>query len=278
MRYPAALCPLAIAAVVASSQADAKRAGAIVNDAAHFYHQGLFDSALVRLEALQSQGPFKRRDSLSLYQYLGMASARLGQDSQAVAYFTRLLRLDSLFQFPKNEDAQVLQAFDRAHEAKNAAGIPEASAIPGAGNPSAPPPAPSESAPATFAGLSLRSAPPAPAGSTETLSLRASGGLTEKTGPGNAHVGLALGAVPLGAGWLVRNRVKHGVALGILQAGGIAISIYASEMQSREENDAFRVKNENERGNLQSWQWVQRVSLSTALGAYLFSLIASAGD
>ena len=35
---------------------------------------------------------------------------------------------------------------------------------------------------------------------------------------------------------------------------------------------------DSELDSVHGWQWVQRVSLSTALGAYLFSLIASSGE
>ncbi|HKP94835.1 MAG TPA: hypothetical protein VJ385_03660, partial [Fibrobacteria bacterium] len=95
---------------------------------------------------------------------------------------------------------------------------------------------------------------------------------------GGRKIGLAMGAVPFGAGWLTDHKVKRGLALGLLQAGGIVLSLYASHMQTAEQNDAFKTRDEGELATVQTWQWVQRVSLSTALGAYLFSLIASAGD
>jgi tetratricopeptide (TPR) repeat protein len=267
MRYLAFVCALAFAAVAMA--AEAPRRGSSVNQAAAFYHQGRFDSALVHLESLKSQGPWKRRDSLSLFQYLGMASARLGHETEAVGYFSRLLELDSLFQFPRNEDSQVLQAFARAQEQRVAApsGL---SAFP-------------TSAPAPPASLPGNAAGPADSARTDkrktkSFSMIDSGGPAGKASPPSGSIGLAMGAMPLGAGWLARHKVRQGLAFGLLQAGGIVVSMYASGMQSRETNDAFRIRNKDELATIQAWQWVQRISLSTALGAYLFSLIASAGD
>jgi len=77
---------------------------------------------------------------------------------------------------------------------------------------------------------------------------------------------------------MARKQVKSGLVLGFLQAGGLFLSIYASELQSNEQNDTYAVRDHQEMTHLKQWQWVQRVSLSMALGAYLFSLIASAGD
>ncbi|HKP97012.1 MAG TPA: hypothetical protein VJ385_14775, partial [Fibrobacteria bacterium] len=101
MRYPALLVPIAVAVAAATAPAAPAASQASINKAAAFYHQGRFDSALARLESLKIQGPWKRRDSLSLFQYLGMSSARLGREEQAVDYFSGLLGLDSLFQFPR---------------------------------------------------------------------------------------------------------------------------------------------------------------------------------
>ncbi|MEO7426016.1 MAG: hypothetical protein ABI036_12575 [Fibrobacteria bacterium] len=268
---------LATAAMAATAYGASSR-GSSINDAALFYHQGRYDSALARLEAMGSQGPFKRRDSLSLYQYLGMASARLGRDSQAAGYFTTLLGMDSLFQFPKNEDPQVLQAFAEARdrkaaEARSETKIPSAIPLSATAPLSGPVPAP-----ATSSTLSPPPDPLAMRGAPAELAPLAPGWSPEKTAPPRGNIGIALGAVPFGAGWLSRNRVKPGLTLGLLQAGGIGLSLYASHLQTREANDIYRVRDDKERAYIQTWQWVQIVSLSTAVGAYLFSLIAAAGD
>jgi hypothetical protein len=284
-----------------------------VSEAASFYHQGRFDSAFTRLEALKSSGDMKRRDSLSLYQYLGMASARLGRGPEAEGHFATLLELDSLFQFPRNEDPLVLSAFTRARAQRpaqramtpvppaaplvrpqgptgadsSAIAASPAAALPTAASPAAP--APKTSPTATFAPQRGRHADDRPlvlagialtevgaAGPMDGAGIKDAHG---RQGPGNPpSIGLALGAMPFGTGWFVRNKFKHGLALSILQAGGLALSMYASHMQTMEAEDIFRVQDENERSDIKRWQWVQRVSLSTAVGAYVFSLIASAGD
>jgi hypothetical protein len=77
---------------------------------------------------------------------------------------------------------------------------------------------------------------------------------------------------------MVKRRVSTGLSLGVLQATGLLLSIYASHMQSQEQGDGFGVKDERELASLQKWQWTQRIALSTALGAYIFSLIAAVGD
>jgi hypothetical protein len=275
--------------------------GAAVKEAALFYHQGLFDSSLARLEAVKTQGNLKRRDSLSLFQYLGMASARLGREPAAVGYFGSLLGLDSLFQFPRNEDPDVLRAFSRAREERTAPAAlsslsplpPTAStAIGNSGIPN-PPAAPSTGpvqdslTPRTLAAAGTAGPGPGILLVSTSPSSASSGSLIPLSGPNPPDnpslrapppIGFAMGALPLGTGWFARNKVKHGFVLGLLQAGGIALSIYASDRQSREQSDAFEVEDRNEASTLQKWQWVQRVSLSTAVGAYLFSLIASTGD
>jgi hypothetical protein len=87
-----------------------------------------------------------------------------------------------------------------------------------------------------------------------------------------------MGAIPLGGGWLARREMKHGIALGLLQAAGLGLSLYASGRISASAGDAFGIQNDDELASVRKWQWVQGVSLSTALGAYLFSLIAATGD
>jgi hypothetical protein len=256
---------------------EAKRPGSSVNEAARFYHQGRYDSALARLQAVSAQGPFKRRDSLSLYQYLGMASARLGRDSQAVAYFATLLAMDSLFQFPKNEDSLVLHAFADARVGKTA-DPRKAADGPSLGTATLPPSL-DPSAPSMTTALSGPTGTPAAQAEPARIPSLAPGWTPEKAPlPARGKIGFALGAVPLGAGWLARNKVKPGVALGILQAGGICLSLYASHLQTQEANDAFKVRDQGELDGIRNWQWVQRISLSTAVGAYIFSLIAAAGD
>lgn len=281
--------------------------GAPLNQAASFYHQGRFDSALTRLEAIKNAGDLKRRDSLSVFQYLGMASARLGRQPEAAGYFTSLLGMDSLFQFPRNEDPAVLTAFERARaQLSSPASVPSIPpvdphvphlgtlaadsstiALPAAPLPAAAP-SPAKAAPKTGAGTRLDGddRPMVLAGITLT-EIGADGASGTQAAPGAGghrdmgtppRIGLSLGAMPFGTGWFVRNRVKHGLVLGIMQAGGLALSLYASDRQSREAGDPFRIKDKAELDAARQWQLVQRVSLSMAVGAYVFSLIASAGD
>lgn len=258
-----ALILLAMAACCGSAQAVANPVGASINKAAAFYHQGRYDSALAHLGAMETQGPWKRRDSLAYFQYSGMASSRLGRDSEAVAHFGGLLSLDSLFQFPRNEDSLVLKDFARALKAKRAGD-------------------------AAFHAEAAAMAPlavPVPAILPDTVATPpgaefsfAASGRAPRSPDHPGKIGLAYGAMPLGTGWFARHRVKHGLALGLLQGGGLALSLYASHRISREEGDFFAIRDEGEKSSVDRWQLVQRASLSAALGAYLFSLFASVGD
>ncbi|MEO6098054.1 MAG: hypothetical protein ABIW76_21290 [Fibrobacteria bacterium] len=256
--------------------------GAAIKEAAGFYHQGLFDSSLACLKAVKAEGHLKHRDSLSLFQYLGMASARLGREPEAVGHFGSLLGLDSLFQFPRNEDSAVLRAFSRARERRTA---PLADAAPGQDTlkPQPLPAAPLKngSGPGILlASSSPSSAPTSPSSTSADIGIPLTGPNPPDTPALRKPppIGFTMGALPLGAGWFARDKVKHGLVLGLLQAGGIALSIYASDRQSREQRDIFQVQNRDEAADLEKWQLVQRVSLSTAVGAYLFSLIAASGD
>lgn len=289
MRKPL-IAMIALMALMAAATASA----APVSEAASFYHQGRFDSAFTRLQALESSGDLKRRDSLSLYQYLGMASARLGREPEAEDYFATLLGLDSLFQFPRNEDPLVLAAFTQAQARAQAQDRPRAQGT----APQAPAPTPPDAPPvhtiaprddssamaaATVAAMPLLAA----TSGIELTGIGAAGamgpagfrGKDERQGPGNPpSIGLAMGSMPFGTGWFVRNKFKHGLVLGFLQVGGLALSMYASNMQTLEAGDDFRIQDQGELDDINRWKWIQRVSLSTAVGAYIFSLIASAGD
>ena len=283
--FPALLIGIAFIALTAQATA----AAAPVSEAASFYHQGRLDSAFTRLQALKSSGDMKRRDSLSLYQYLGMATARLGREPEAEGYFATLLGLDSLFQFPRNEDPLVLAAFNRARAQRAA---PQAAAPAPSAAPSAPSKAPKETdasptalpiphgedggngGPLVVAGLSLTEI-----GAADAMDPARPREAHGRPGPSNPPtIGLALGSMPFGTGWFVRNKFKHGLVLGFLQVGGLALSVYASNMQTMEAEDPFRIHDGEELNDIRRWQWVQRISLSTAVGAYIFSLIASAGD
>lgn len=294
MRLSALATAFLIAAVIVPSphagEAIGLEAGMSLNPAAAFYHQGRLDSALARLESLKSQGPWRHKDSVTLFQYLGMASARLGREDSAVAYFSRLLELDSLFQFPTNENPQVLRAFAKAdgrrpdrQVAAESRSVAEDGTV--AEGESAAESGRAAKGDSTLAmsigpGSGAHSPVPAPAGRFSLVDSCAPGAGDREgsRSPQHGRIGLAMGALPFGAGWFAGRRTGHGVALGLLQAGGLALSVYASGRQSREQGDAYRVMDEEELSSVRSWQWVQRVSLSTALGAYLFSLIASAGD
>lgn len=248
------------------------RTDAHIHQAASFYHQERFDSALARLESMKAAGPWKRRDSLAYRQYSGMAAARLGRDAEAVAHFSGLLAMDSLFQFPRNEHPLVLENFARA---KTARPNPPS-------DPTTPPLAGSNGD--AVGDASVRSPEPVAPPREGGFSFLDSGASarTDMNSPSTharpARIGLAYGAWPAGAGWLARGRRGHGLALGLLQAGGLGLSLYASHRISREEGDRFAIQDSRELESVERWQLAQRFSLSTALGAYLFSLIASAGD
>ena len=242
--------------------ATAAASGPSLKQAATLYHQGRYDSALTVLEACRS-GTLKHRDSLALFQYSGMASARLGRDDEASEDFRSLLALDSLFQFPRNEDSLILAAFARARE-------PLAGTGPGPKRDSAktdvapPPMALAEAGPATVLPVTARLPP-----------------LPEAAGASGSHptrIGLAMGAIPFGAGWLARGRPKQGWSLAVLEAGGLALSLYASSRISAAENDGDGIRDHGQLQGELRWQWTQRVTLSIALGTYLFSLIASKGE
>jgi hypothetical protein len=245
----------------------------ILNQAVALYHQSNYDSALLRLQGLQSKGPWKRRDSLSLFQYLGMAAAKVGNDSASLGYFSRLLQIDSLFQFPKNEDAVILKTFSQAQELRvSTPNLFQANR-----------PKPNQEF--NFRSKDLDSSVAAHNSTLDfnvpvktSLNLSPMETSPAKNIPQPPKIGLAYGALPLGMGWMVKNRMKTGLALAALQASGLLISVYASEMQSREQGDSWGTQNEREKALTEKYQWIQRISLSTAMGAYLFSLIASAGD
>ncbi len=263
-RFRSLLCLAAVAWFARSTPASPA-----VKQAAALYHQGLYDSALIQLEACLANAPLKHRDSLSVYQYLGMASARLGKGGEAETSFRALLDLDSLFQFPRNEDVTVLEAFARAKLER-----PAPAPVP------APAPAPTPAAAmVSFADSGTGDASPSPVASPTSVGappFRPDAPIPAEPRP--RKIGLALGAVPLGGGWLARNRLGQGYALAFLQAGGIALSWYASDRISSHRHDPYGIKDDEELAIVQRWQWVQGVSLSTAVGAYLYSLIASTGE
>ncbi len=221
-----------------------------LNAGINFYYQNKFDSALLVLKSfkLNSDSGFSisEKDSVSLFQYLGMASAKLGKDSLATENFSHLLLLDSLFRFPRNEDPAILHAFHLAQnkiqtksQGKNKGPLVPENSLDNV----------------TPGGLS-----PAPV----TII--------------HQKVGFVYGAIPLGLGWALRNRKKPALALGILQVGGLFLSYYASERQNKSQRDANLIHDAEELDRINQWQWTQRLSLTTALGAYLYSIIASLGD
>ena len=255
-------------------------ADSTVKQGAGLYHQGRYDSATAILESCLGQGQLKRRDSLALFQYLGMASARLGKPDAARERFRTLLTLDSLFQFPRNEDPAVLDAFARARAEKAApAAIPEPAAVIAPPVAAVPPAGAPIAAPATAPAAKLSFADSGTGLAAATPELRTALPPPDRITPetGRRGIGLAMGAVPLGGGWLARSKIKHGATLALLQAGGIALSMYASGQISSRSGDAYGTQ-ESELDSVHGWQWVQGVSLSTAVGAYLFSLIASTGE
>jgi len=253
MRVALVLCS-ALAAAAAPS-------GPSLKQAATLYHQGRYDSALTILDACRS-GTLKRRDSLALFQYSGMASARLGRDREASEDFRSLLALDSLFQFPRNEDGAVLAAFARAREPLASAGPKRDSAKTDVAP--HPPVVLADANPAAAVPVTAR-LPPLP-------------DAVGASGQRQSQIGLAMGAIPLGAGWLARGRTKQGWALALLQAGGMGLSLYASSRMTAAERNGDGIRDHAQLQGELGWQWTQRVTLSIALGTYLFSLIASRGE
>jgi len=272
-------CGLLLASALAVATAHSAPS---LKQAAALYHQGRYDSALAVLETCRS-GALKHRDSLALFQYSGMASARLGRSEEADSNFRALLALDSLFQFPRNEDSAILAAFAQARLGRS---VPPSKSADTTMDRGLPPRVASAEA-GTGAALPVSAAVPSdrlvpipsysgselPGNSAPLTAFPASAG---RNGP--PGIGLAMGAIPLGGGWLLRGRRKQGLTLAVLQAGGLAFSLYASSQMTAAERDADGIRGHAELGNELRWQWTQRVTLSIALGAYLFSLIASRGE
>ncbi len=214
-----------------------------INRGINFYYQNKFDSSFKVLKSFSekvenagnanSAASITSKDSISLFQYMGMASAKLGNDSLAIENFSHLLLLDSLFRFPRNEDPAILNCFHQAQDKIKAKRDPISP-------PSAIPAAPIQI--------------------------------------NHQKVGFTYGAIPLGLGWAWQDRKKPALALGLLQVGGLVLSLYASEMQSKGQGDANQIHDSAELDRINQWQWTQRLSLTTALGAYLYSIIASMGD
>ena len=233
-----------------------------LNRAAALYHEAKYDSAYGDLVGLLADGNWKRRDSLVLYQYLGMTCARLGRDSLAAEYFAGLIGVDSLFRFARNEDPVMLDAFQRgklfASGKRGKSPIPLSDAA---------------------SGSRPEAAAAGPAQLTPTASLFA----TPAPTPGDAalheaRMNLAYGAIPFGAGWMARNRMKRGVTVGFIQLAALVVSGYASEMQNREQQDLDGLGSGKQLSAAQNWQWIQRISLSVAVGGYLYSIISSGGE
>jgi hypothetical protein len=245
-----------------------------LNRAAALYHQSRYDSSLAVLEALLTRADAQRRDSLAILQYLGMGRSRVGEDSEARSRFAELLALDSLFRLPRNEDPGILANFESA-----LAGARSGEPASGQG--------PLSEAIAEPSRNMLHPAPDDPLlalAPARAADARPFQGPDERDGNVNAGGGasrtgmsLAMGAIPLGGGWIARRRMGHGLTLGLLQAGGILLAAHASGVQSRAENDPFGLE-EREKDRILQWQTVQRLSLGTAAGAYLYSLIAAGGD
>jgi hypothetical protein len=212
-----------------------------------------------------------------------MASARLGKSDEADADFRALLDLDSLFQFPRNEDSAILAAFAQAQLGRS---VPPPSAADTVSDRDSPPRLASAG---TGSGTALAVGANVPSDNLVPIPSYSGSDPSESRAPpaafpanagrtGPPGIGLAMGAIPLGGGWLYRGRRKQGLTLALLQAGGLAFSLYASSQMSAAESDADGIRGHAELGNELRWQWTQRVTLSIALGAYLFSLIASRGE
>lgn len=270
---PGLLLWLALAVATAHSAPSLKQAAAL-------YYQGRYDSALAVLETCRS-GALKHRDSLALFQYSGMASARLGRGEEADADFRALLDLDSLFQFPRNEDSAILAAFAQAQMTRTDS---QSKSLDTTVDPDPPRVAKAETGAGTavparatvpegLVPLAPDSGSAPPVSPPPVQAFRANPGSSSAPG-----IGLAMGAIPLGGGWLVRGRRKQGLTLAFLQAGGLVFSLYASSQITDIKGDADGIRDYGERGNAMRWQWTQGVTLSIALGAYLFSLIASKGE
>jgi hypothetical protein len=201
-----------------------------------------------------------------------MASARLGRGDEATANFRILLDLDSLFQFPRNEDSAILESFAKAQALRNGKAGEGAASGGGSGGGSG-------GALSMHANLPASEPVPTPAFPGSRLP----GGESNPFGSGGepargqrgSGIGMALGAIPIGAGWLAEGRYKQGLALAFLQIGGTALSLYASSRITAEAKDLYGIQDERERGIVLKWQWTQGLALSTAMGSYLYSLIAS---
>lgn len=246
---------------------------AALNHAVSQYHQGNYALALSEFDSLKNEANATHRDSITLFQYLGMASTQAGWDSKAVHYFTVLIQIDSLFQFPRNEDARILQNFSLASQTQpNPEKPPIAEAPPISGTPLMGETATAPAAGAAPNPTTLRVLP-------QTLEPQPAPQQTPNIFATNTNkIGFAYGAIPLGGGWMMQNKNLKGWTLGLLQVTSIALSIYASEIQSDLQNDSDAIHNNSEKTTLKQWQWTQRISLTTALGTYLYSIFSALGD
>lgn len=222
------------------------------------YYQEDFVASMEHLDSLAAQEGLSNRDSLALEQYYGMIASRLGDSAKAVMHFTRLLELDSNWQFPMNEDDVILRHFSVA--GKQRATTPDSSvseltsAPDTASNEAEPPPAPAAGA--------VQSPPdllPAPGFTARSANL--------------PRMSFQYGVLPLGTGWYIRGRKGTGLTLGILQGVGLMASFYASSRHSRLVSDGYIPHEELE--DVNNWQLVQQASLGVVIGSYLISVFSS---
>ncbi len=214
---------------------------AAVND---FYNMN-FQKSWDVLDSLKNNASLSKTDSIEIFQYLGMNAAKLGQDSLAVDHFYQLLLLDSLWQFPENEDESILKDFKVAKESYE-----EEQDI-------KPEPLKLTAAEVASHPLKIEISP-----SKNAIKM----------------INLGDGLIPLGLGWVAKKRFKSGIAYGLLEGGGALLSIFASMRQDQIDKDKYGIMNQSELNKSQQWQFTQRLSFSVALGAYLISVLATLGE
>jgi len=221
-----------------------KKNKTVLNEGVKLYHQGNFEEANDFFNNLKNPIDASHRDSLTLFQYLGMTATQLGSDSLAIDYFSTLIIVDSLFQFPSNEAEGILKNFSAAHVLKQPPEILEID--------------------------------PAPQNQNQTQAQPLPFTATELSGTNK--IGFVYGAIPLGGGWLIKEKKITGWTLAALELAGFALSIYASEKQNDFQNDFDAIHDNAEKTSVKNWQWTQRISLSVALGTYLYSILSATGD
>lgn len=230
--------------------------GSSLEKSLEFFNNGDILAAKPILDSLSNAEGQSHQDSLLIWQYLGMCNSLIGLDKPALSAFSQLLKMDSTWRLPSNEDRRILRLFEKALKDLH---TEKAETIKPALN------LPRDT-------VSQRSSARDSLAQALQIELPVSS-LTEAKKP-LKKMDLSHGLIPLGIGWVIQSHPKTGLAYGMLQLGGLAVSIYASSRQSTIKNDGNGIEYE-EQNDVRRWQLVQQISLSTSVITYLSSVLLS---